>query len=224
MPPRLLPDRPRRSATPALAPRPRRLPSWSAVPRPSPRPRPDAPRPALTPAAALQPQAGSEAAAEPIHGPSGAGRPLPGPWRPRPPTRDLRRRDTFTFPRGEAEGTGLGRGGAPSGLRPNPRRTWAGPLFPGPRAGRRAVTEDTDARPGGAAPPRSHPSWGAPESVTFPAPRLREGSLYLRGKRGGCPLRERRCTVQVAGARTPEGVFSGCTPLQPLHLYRLQGL
>uniref|UniRef100_A0A5G2QBI3 Uncharacterized protein n=1 Tax=Sus scrofa TaxID=9823 RepID=A0A5G2QBI3_PIG len=49
--------------------------------------------------------------------------------------------DTFTFTRGEDEGTGPGRGSAPSGLRPNPRRTWAGPLFPGPRAGRRGVTE-----------------------------------------------------------------------------------
>lgn len=222
MPPRLLPDRSRPSATPARAPRP--VASRPGLQSPG-RPRALAlartrPGPALTPAAALQPQAGSEAAAEPIHGPSGARRPLPGPWRPRPPTRDLRRRDTFTFPRGEAGGTGPGRGGAPSGLRPNPRRTWAGPLFPGPQSGRRAVTEGTR----GAAPPRPHPSWGAPEGLTFPAPRLHEVSLHLRGKRWECPLGERWCTFQVARARTPEGVFSDRTPLQPLHLYRLQGL
>ena len=77
----------------------------------------------------------------------------------------------------------------------------------GPRRGGVRWQRAPDARSGGAAPPRSHSSWGAPESLTFPAPRLHEVSLYLRGKRGECPLGERRCTFQVARARKPRRSF-----------------
>lgn len=102
---------------------------------PGPGPRAPAPRPgpALTPAAALQSQAGSEAAAEPVHGPSGARRPLPGPRRPRPRA-DLRGADTFAFTRGGVgRGDLPGAGRAPSGLRPTPAHL-GGPVSPRPGA------------------------------------------------------------------------------------------
>lgn len=144
MPPRLLPYRSRPSATPALAPRPRRLPSWSAVPRPSPRPRPDAPRPGTNPSgrASASGWLGGGGRAHPW--PLGCRAPAPRSVAAPPPNARPPPARHFHFPAGgEAEGTRPGLGGAPSGLRPNPRRTWAGPLFPGPQAGRRAVTEGT---------------------------------------------------------------------------------
>lgn len=71
---------------------------------------PARPSPALTPTAALQSQAVSEAAAETIHGPESARRPLPGPRRPRPPMLDLRR-PTLSLSRGGSP-RGKARGGA----------------------------------------------------------------------------------------------------------------
>lgn len=215
-------------------------PPWPPVPVtscPAPQPPPRAPccprtlaparpGPALTPMAALQSQAGSEAAAEPIHGPWSARSPLPGRHRPRPPVRDLRGLDTFTFTRGEDEGTGPGRGSAPSGLRPNPRRTWAGPLFPGPQAGRRGVTEGARRASGRGGATSLPPSLGRPGKLGFPSPEVpkRAGSPRSHPlspqQAGECPSGGHPCTFQVAPGLLPERdkVFRVGTPFQPLHL------
>lgn len=218
MPPRLLPDRSRPSATPARAPRPRRLPSWSAVPRPSPRPRPDAPRPGTNPSgrASASGWLGGGGRAHPW--PLGCRAPAPRSVAAPPPNARPPPARHFHFPAGGGRGDRPGAGRRTFRTPAQPPAHLGGPALP--QSGRRAVTEGTR----GAAPPRPHPSWGAPEGLTFPAPRLHEVSLHLRGKRWECPLGERWCTYQVARARTPEGVFSDRTPLQPLHLYRLQGL
>lgn len=102
----------------------------------SPRPPPRAPWPALTLSAALQSQASSKAATEPIHGPSSARRPLPGPRRPRPPILDLCGVTLSLSRGGKAAGTRLGRGGAPSGLQSNPGAPGRArfPRVPGTRA------------------------------------------------------------------------------------------
>ena len=134
------------------------------------------PGPALTPTAALQSQAGSEAAAEPIHGPWSTRRPLPGPRRPRPPVRDLGWQTLSLFLGEEAEGDEPGRGGTPSGLRPNPRRTWAGPLFPGRRAGLRGVTEGARRASGRGGATWLPPSVGRPGKLDFPSPAVRKCS------------------------------------------------
>lgn len=159
---------------------------------------PPRPGPALTPAAALQSQAGSEAAAESIHGPSRTTpRRLPGPRRPRPPGPDLRGPDTFAFTRG----AGGGRGAPPRAER-RTFRTRPGPRAPGraraspSRAGAAGTPRARRARPGGAVPgaarpsepPPSDPAWaGGPR--TYP--------------RSGHPFRSRH-TFAAAASRQPQ--------------------
>lgn len=120
-----------------------------------------------------------------------------------PPKFALRGPGTFAFTRGEVEGTGPGRGGAPSGLWANPRRTWAGRLCPRPPGGVAWGDRGRSTRVReGAAPPRSHPPWGAPGSLTCRSPqppnaRVRRGHA-LPPRRGlGVPSGY-RCLFQVA--------------------------
>lgn len=92
---------------------------------------------------------------------------------------------------GAAEETCPGRGGAGRRTfrtRPNPGRTWAGPLFPRPR---RAAWGDRgrSARVGvGAAPPRSPPSVGRSGKLAFPTHAVPK----LAGSRRGPPLPSQR--------------------------------
>lgn len=151
------------------------------------------PGPTLTPTATLQSQAGSEAAAESIHGPSRTRRRLPRPCRPRPPMPDLRGPDTFTFTRGVAEGTRPGRGGAPSGLGPTPGAPGRARSLLSP-GGRLEVAEGAHGASGRGGATRPHPPGGAPGSLPFQTPRSPnardplEVTPYLRGTGWECPV------------------------------------
>lgn len=95
---------------------------------------------------------------------------------PAPPMRDLGWQTLSLFRGGEAEGDEPGRDGTPSGLRPNPRRTWAGPLFPGRRAGLRGVTEGAQRASGRGGATWLPPSVGRPGKFDFPSPAVRKCS------------------------------------------------
>lgn len=101
-----------------------------------------------------------------------------------PPELALRGPGTFAFTRGEAKGTGAGRGGAPSERRAKSRRTWAGRLCPRPPGGAAWGDRGRSTRVReGAAPPGSHPPWGAPGGsacLNPPYPNARAGATRSR--------------------------------------------
>lgn len=154
MPPRLLPDRSRPSATPARAPRPRRLPSWSAVPRPSPRPRPDAPRPGTNPSgrASASGWLGGGGRAHPW--PLGCRAPAPRSVAAPPPNARPPPARHFHFPAGGGRGDRPGAG----------RRTFRTPAQPPAHLGGPALPW---APVGAACGDRGHPRGGTPSPPPF---------------------------------------------------------
>lgn len=107
-----------------------------------------------------------------------------------PPKLALRGPGTFAFTRGEAEGTGPGRGGAPSGLRANPRRTWAGRLCLRAPGGVAWVTEGARRASARRRRHRAPTLRGAPREVRLAGVRSPQTrgcdavAPYLRGRAG----------------------------------------